>query len=87
MSGFILNLACLSQPAIILNYESLEKNIWTHITLRLGKIITLVFFLVSHLFKYRTTNGLALPPMYIGGMYSAEMTVTERSPQIITFFL
>jgi len=53
----------------------------------LGKIITLVFFLVSPFFKYRTTNGLALPPMYIGGMYSAEMTVTERTPQIITFFL
>jgi len=67
--------------------RALKKNIWTHITLRLGKIITLVFFLVSHLFKYRTTNGLALPPMYIGGMYSAEMTVTERTPQIITFFL
>jgi len=63
------------------------KKIWTYITLRLGKIITLVFFLVTHLFKYRTTNGLALPPMYIGGMYSAEITVTERNPQIITFFL
>ena len=86
MSGSILDLACLSQPTIILNYESLEKNIWTYITLRLGKIITLVFFLVSHLFKYRTTNGSALPPMYIGGKYSAEMTVTERTSQIITFF-
>jgi len=67
--------------------RALKKNIWTHITLRLGKIITLVFFLVSHLFKYRTTNGSALPPMYIGGKYSAEMAVTERTPQIITFFL
>jgi hypothetical protein len=80
MSGSILDLACLSQPTIIINYESLEKNIWTYINLRLGKIITLVFFFVSHLFKYRTTNGSALPPMYIGGKYSAEMTVTERTP-------
>lgn len=87
MSGSILDLACLSQPATILNYESLEKSIWPYRTLRLGKIKTLVFFLVSPFFKYRTTNGSALPPMSIGGNSSADMTVTERTPLIITFFL
>ena len=53
----------------------------------IGKDNNPCLLFVSHLFMYRTTNGSALPPMYIGGKYSAEMAVTERTPQIITFFL